>query len=46
MDYKKQETGKIHVTDQMSSSLKNNEKIKAPEKVADVYNSLFLSIAF
>jgi hypothetical protein len=39
-----QETGKIHVTGQMPSLL-INEKIKAPEKVADVFNSFFLSTA-
>jgi hypothetical protein len=37
----KQGTGKIHVTEQMPSLLINNEKIKDPEKVADVFNSLF-----
>jgi hypothetical protein len=41
----KQGTGKIHVTEQMHSLLINNEKIKYPEKVADVFSSFFLSVA-
>jgi hypothetical protein len=41
----KQETGKIHVTEQMPSLLINDEAIKVPEKVADVFNSFFPSIA-
>jgi hypothetical protein len=41
----KQETGKIHVTEQTSSLLINNEKIKGPENVADVFNSFCLSTA-
>jgi hypothetical protein len=40
----KQETRKILVTEQIPSLL-TNEKMKAPEKVADVFNSFFLSIA-
>jgi hypothetical protein len=36
---------KIHITEQMPSLLINDEKIKDPEKVADVFNSFFLSIA-
>jgi hypothetical protein len=40
----KQETGKIHATEKMSSLLINDEKIKDPKKVADVFNSLFLSL--
>jgi hypothetical protein len=41
----KQETGKIHMTKQMPSLLINNEKIKDPEKVANVFNSFFLSVS-
>jgi hypothetical protein len=41
----KHETGKIHVTEQMPSLLITNEKIKYPEKVADAFNSFFLSVA-
>jgi hypothetical protein len=37
----KQETGKIHVTEQISSLLREDEKIKYTEKVADVINSFF-----
>jgi hypothetical protein len=40
-----QETGKIHVTEQILSLLINFEKIKDPEKIADVFNSFVLSIA-
>jgi hypothetical protein len=39
----KQETGKIHATEQMPSLLVNDEKIK--DKVAEVFNSFFLSNA-
>jgi len=35
----------MHVTEQMPSLLINDEKIKDPEKVADVFNSFLLSIA-
>jgi hypothetical protein len=35
----------MHVTEQMPSLLINIDKIKDPEKVADVFNSSFLSIA-
>jgi hypothetical protein len=45
MEYNKQETGKTHVTEQMPSLLINDEKIKDPEKVTDVFNSFFLSVA-
>jgi len=45
MNIIKYETGKIHVTGQMFCLLINDEKIKDPEKVADVFNSFFLSIA-
>jgi hypothetical protein len=42
----KQDTGKIHVTEQIPSLLIiNNEKIKDPEKVANVFSSFFLSVA-
>jgi hypothetical protein len=41
----KKESGKIHVTEQMPSLLTKDEKMKDPEKVADVINSFFLSIA-
>jgi len=41
----KQETGKLHVTEQMPSLLMNDEEIKDPEKVSNVFNSFFLSIA-
>jgi hypothetical protein len=41
----KQETGKILVTEQIPSLLINDEKIKDPEMVSDVFNNLFLSIA-
>jgi hypothetical protein len=41
----KQETEKIHVTEQMPSLLINDEKLKEPEKVADVFNGFFLSVA-
>jgi hypothetical protein len=44
-DIIKQKTGKIHVTEQMPTLVINDEKIKDPEKVADVFNSFFLSIA-
>jgi hypothetical protein len=42
---KQQETGKMHVTEQMLSLLINDEKIKDPENAANVVNSFFLSIA-
>jgi hypothetical protein len=38
-------TGKIHVMEQMPSLLINDEKIKDPEKVADVFNS-FISFSY
>jgi hypothetical protein len=38
---KKIGTGKIHVTEQIPSLLINDEKIKEPEKVADVFSSYF-----
>jgi hypothetical protein len=41
----KQETGKMHATEQMPSLLINDEKIEDPEKVADIFNSFFLSTA-
>jgi hypothetical protein len=41
----KQETGKVHVTEQMPSFLINSEKIGDPEKVSEVFNSFFLSVA-
>jgi hypothetical protein len=41
----KQETGKIHITEQMPSLLINDEKIRDPQKVADVFNDFFLSTA-
>jgi hypothetical protein len=41
----KQETGKVCVTEQMPSLLMNDEKIKEPEEIADVFNSFYLSIA-
>jgi hypothetical protein len=42
---RKQETRKIHVTEQMPSLLINYEKIKDPEQFATVFNNFFLSIA-
>jgi len=41
----KQETGKIHVTEQMISLLINDEEIKDLQKIPDVFNIFFLSIA-
>jgi len=41
----KQETGKQHATEQMSSLLTNNEKYKSSEKVAEVFSIFFLSTA-
>jgi hypothetical protein len=44
MEQSKKETGKIHLTEQMPSLLINNEKVKDPEKIADVFNSFFQTI--
>jgi hypothetical protein len=41
----KQETGKIHVTEQKLSLLINDGKTKDPENITDVFNSFFLSVA-
>jgi hypothetical protein len=41
----KKKIGKIHVTEQMSILVINDEKIKDSEKVAEVFNSFFLSAA-
>jgi hypothetical protein len=41
----KQETGKIHVTEQLPYLVINDENRKDPEKVADVFNSFFHSSA-
>jgi len=43
MEYNKTETEKIHVTEQMPSLLICDEKIKDSEKVADIFNTFFLS---
>jgi hypothetical protein len=40
----KQETGKMHIVEQMPSLLINNKKIKDTEKFADVFNSFFFQL--
>jgi hypothetical protein len=37
----KPETGKLHLTEQMPSLLINDQKVKDPEVIADVFNTFF-----
>jgi hypothetical protein len=40
----KMEKGKVHLTEQTSSILINNAKVKGSEKVANTFNHFFLTI--
>jgi hypothetical protein len=37
----KHEVGKLHLTEQISSLLTNDEEVKDPEGIADAFNTFF-----